>query len=171
MSGMSGMCGPDGPVRWVTVEVLGIPLDLHVRATEHAADLTREFTLIQDRLQHTDGPPSVPQRLLQLIDTLSARYSSFGQEQEDLLDAAVAAGRPTLDLTFRLPADGAEAARQLGDVLDEADEYCRQGRHLLTLATPDELVAYRRWYLAEFVRQTAGEAPRPWSAAAAAPDA
>jgi hypothetical protein len=47
-------------------------------------------------------------------------------------------------------------------MLDEADEYCRRGEHLLTLETPPELVRFRRWYLQEFVNQIAGAAPEPW---------
>jgi hypothetical protein len=37
-----------------------------------------------------------------------------------------------------LPAGVGPAAQQLGDMLDEADEYCRRGDHLLTLAAPRE---------------------------------
>ncbi len=47
--------------------------------------------------------------------------------------------------------------------MDEADDYCRAGQHLLTLVTPPEALAFRRWYLGEFVRQIAGEQPRPWT--------
>ena len=55
-------------------------------------------------------------------------------------------------------------------MLDEADRYCRQGRHLLTLATPDDLLAYRRWYLREIAEQLAGAAPVPWPVYARAAD-
>jgi hypothetical protein len=53
-------------------------------------------------------------------------------------------------------------------MLDEVDEFCRQGKHLLTLATPPELVAYRRWYLGEFIAQLAGRPATPWPDYAAA---
>jgi hypothetical protein len=148
--------------RWVTVRVLGLPLDLHVRSAEHSADLQREFVLIHEGMQATGEPPSVPHRFVELVDMLSARYADVGREQEDELEAAVAAGERTIDLTFYVPSHTAEACVQLGAVLDEADEYCRQGQHLLTLATPPELVEYRRWYLDEFVRQIAGHPPRRW---------
>ena len=52
--------------------------------------------------------------------------------------------------------------RALGDLLDEADAYCAGGQHLLMLATPDDLLAYRRWYLGEFTRQAEGASPVPW---------
>jgi hypothetical protein len=47
-------------------------------------------------------------------------------------------------------------------MLDDADEYCREGRHLLTLATPPDLLAYRRWYLQQFVDQARGRPATPW---------
>ncbi|MCU1343940.1 MAG: anti-anti-sigma factor, partial [Acidimicrobiia bacterium] len=32
----------------------------------------------------------------------------------------------------------------------------------LTLAAPPDIMAFRRWFVEEFVREMAGEAPRPW---------
>ncbi len=47
-------------------------------------------------------------------------------------------------------------------MLDEADAYCRQGSHLLTLQTPPDQRAFRTWFLAEFLSQLAGGPPTPW---------
>jgi hypothetical protein len=47
-------------------------------------------------------------------------------------------------------------------MLDEADEYCRSGQHLLTLAADDEIVRFRHWYLEQFIAQIAGEQPVAW---------
>ena len=93
---------------------------------------------------------------------LQREFGGFTTEQEDAFDEALRAGVPTIDLTFRVPPTVAEAAVAIGEMLDEADEYCREGRHLLTLATPPDLVAYRRWYLQQFVDQVAGHPPAPW---------
>jgi hypothetical protein len=147
----------------VTVELQALPVDLQVRATEHMQDLQREFVLIADGLQHGQDAPPLPRRLLDLVDALQRRYGGFTEAQEDQLDDAHRAGLPTVDLTFKVPADAAAAAVSLGTLLDEADEFCREGRHLLTLATPPDLVAYRRWYLQQFVDQVAGHPPVPWS--------
>jgi anti-anti-sigma factor len=47
-------------------------------------------------------------------------------------------------------------------MLDEVDDYCRDG-DLVSLVTPPEAVAYRRWFLDEFIRQLRDDAdPRPW---------
>ena len=50
----------------------------------------------------------------------------------------------------------------LGAIFDEADDYCRAGEHLLSLATPPEALAFRKWFINEFVAQIGGSAPVPW---------
>ena len=53
--------------------------------------------------------------------------------------------------------------RQLGALLEEVDDFCRSGQHLITLATPPESLAFRRWYLNEFIAQMERhEPPVPW---------
>ena len=146
----------------VVVELRGVPVALQARATEHTEELQREFVLIAEGLQHIEGRSALPRRLLDLVEVLQREFGGFTTEQEDAFDEALRAGVPTIDLTFRVPPTVAEAAVAIGEMLDEADEYCREGRHLLTLATPPDLVAYRRWYLQQFVDQVAGGPPAPW---------
>lgn len=144
----------------VTVHVQGFPLQVHGRAQQQSAEMRREFQLILG--QEAVHPGSVPARLLDISNALSGRYSGFTEEQERQIEEGIESGAERLDdLVFRVPADVREAVEQLGAVLDEADEWCRQGK-MLVLATPPDLVIYRNWYLQEFARQAAGEAPRPW---------
>jgi hypothetical protein len=49
------------------------------------------------------------------------------------------------------------------DMLELADAFCRSER-LLSLATPADQKAFQRWYLGEFVRQSAGELAESWTA-------
>jgi hypothetical protein len=146
----------------VVVELRGVPFALQARATEHAEELQREFVLIAEGLQHSEGRSALPRRLLDLVGVLQREFGGFTTEQEDAFDEALRAGTSTIDLTFRVPPSAAKAAVSIGEMLDEADEYCREGRHLLTLATPPDLLAYRRWYLQQFVEQVAGGPPTPW---------
>jgi hypothetical protein len=146
----------------VTVRLLGLPLDVQMRAQEHGDELTRELTLIAAQLRSDGNTHHLPNTFLNLIQQLTARYSAFTVEQERQLDDAIARGDETIDLTYRVPASVPEAAQALGAMLDEADEFCRSGQHLLTLATPDELVAYRWWFLSQFIDQVAGQAPVAW---------
>ena len=95
---------------------------------------------------------------------LNSRYSMFTAEQEQQLSAALAAGDSTIDLVYRVPASVGPAAADLGAILDEADDYCREGRLLLTLETPRALVTYRRWFLDQFVEQSQGRPGVSWPA-------
>jgi hypothetical protein len=147
----------------LTVRVVGLPVALMARAQQQSDELVRELTLIAEGLRQKGGTSELPSRLVTLVGRLSSQYAPFTSEQEQQIARAVASGASTVDLTYRVPQGAAVAARQLGEMLDEADDYCREGRYLLTLATPPDLVAYRQWFLDQFVEQAAGARPRPWS--------
>lgn len=143
----------------VNVRILSLPVEVLQRAREHGDGMMREFALIQ--LSETDHP-GVPRRLLDLADELRGRFSGFTSGTDAELAAAEASSASEVDLQYLIPPEASEACVRLGDLLDEADRYCRAGQHLLTLVTPPEELAFRRWYLGEFIRQIAGEQPTPW---------
>jgi hypothetical protein len=148
----------------IEVRILGLPVQIWAAAQEHSDGLLREFALLQageaaeDKVEH-----DVPARLVQLVDAVQQRYSAASEEQRTALFDAAADGQTSIDLTYRIPRGAADAAAELDRMLDEADEYCRAGEHLLTLATPPAQLAFRKWYLGEFVVQADGAAPTPWS--------
>lgn len=142
----------------VTVRILGMPLDIMQRSAEHTDELLREFALIRE-----DGPDHVPARLLDLIEELRGRFGAVATGPRQAMQDAIERGERSVDLEYAVPSELGSAARRLGDLLDEADEFCRSG-DLLTMATPADTLAFRTWYLAEFERQIAGQPPRPWSA-------
>ena len=152
----------------IEVRILSLPVPILQRAREHGDGMMREFALIQ--LSESDHH-GVPRRLLQIADELKDRFSRFTAGTDAELAAAEASAATEVDLLYNVPADVADACIRLRSLLDEADDYCRAGQHLLTLVTPPEAVAFRVWYLEEFVRQVAGEDPVPWPAwRAAHPD-
>jgi hypothetical protein len=144
------------------VHVRQMPVQLWQQSQEHHAELVREFMLISSDVQHDASHHQVPQQLLRLIDEVTTRFSGFGEANEQLLVTAAADGLESIDLDYDMPAEVSGAARQLGEMLDQADDFCRRGEHLLTLATPPEQVRFRRWFLDEIVRQVEGNAPTPW---------
>jgi hypothetical protein len=143
------------------VRLVGFPLALHQRSTEHHEELMREFQLLA-----IDPEPrkDVPRRLVELVADLTRSYGGLTSGTDAARDAAAARGDETVDLTYRIPAAAAEAAVRLDRMLDEADEFCRADQ-LLTLAAPPETVAFRKWYLNEFPAQVAGASPTPWASA------
>jgi anti-anti-sigma factor len=144
------------------VELRELPVDIHRRAREHGLTMQRELALIHA----ADEMGDAPSQLLWLARQLDQRYSSFTAEPRTDADRSRTRARGRADLVFRVPADMADAAEQLSAVLEEVDEHCRRG-DLVTLVTPPELVAYRRWFFGEFVRQIRDAAsPTPWVAPA-----
>ena len=143
----------------VEVKLLQYPLQLWQEAQEHVDELLREFALIA---QSDDEQSSVPRRLLDLVAELTVTYAGLSTVTERERDEAIARGEREVDLLYRIPPDATGAVVHLGDMLDEADAYCRRGDHLLTLQTPPEQLRFRQWFLSEFTRQLAGGPPVPW---------
>ena len=144
----------------VEVHLLRLPVDLYQRAAEHSDELLREFALIQDL--HGDGG-AVPARLVTLMEQLRRRFAMFSAGPRTELEEAIAGGAREIDLHYQVPPEARGAVVELGTLLDEADEFCRTGTELLTLATPPEALAFRRWFLNEFEAQIDGRAPTPWA--------
>jgi hypothetical protein len=140
----------------VEVRLLQVPVGVWERAEQQTEALRREFALLGD--EH-----DVPARLLRLVAELEQQYGGETSEQEEQLLDAVDAGVEVLpELVFTVPAEVGDHARALARMLDEADEHCREGAHLLTLAADDEVVRFRWWYLDQFTDQAHGQAPVPW---------
>jgi hypothetical protein len=147
----------------VTIHLLGLPLPLAERARQWFEELLREFALIHagaDQSQH-----DVPQRLMAMVDALVTRYAGINDDARDRLESAIDRGELVIaDHELQVPPSARAALQALDAMMDDADEFCRQGRHLLTLAEPEDVRRYRRWYLTQIVTQLDGGAPTPWLA-------
>lgn len=152
------MTETSGADRQVTVRLIRLPVPVHVAASAHQDALQREF----DVLRGSEDQTSVPHRLLALIDELESRFGSLNEQPAGRLAEAIEHGDDTVDLEYEVPPEAGEASTLLDAMLDEVDDYCRQGEHLLTLATSQESAAYRRWFLGEFAAQVSGAPPTPW---------
>ena len=149
----------------ITVRLDRLPLDVQTAAQQHGDELTRELMLVAEQMhQQADGARRAAAPVRRAGGALNSQYSMFTAEQEQQLSAALGRG-PTARSTC-LPGAGlgGPAAASLGDILDEVDDYCRQGRLLLTLETPAPLVTYRRWFLDQFVEQSQGRPAVSWPA-------
>ena len=148
------------------VRMLQLPVQVWAASKEHHDELLREFALMTAGLEDRDDEsPPVPVRLLRLVADLTASFAGSSDEREARLFAAAARGDEVVDvLEFALPEAAGPACVQLEQLLDEADDYCRAGHHLLTLATPDELRVFRSWYLAQVRDQLSGAPAEPWPA-------
>ena len=144
----------------VDVVLREVPVALWARAQEQNDALLREFALIAAGGNRVHD---VPHRLTRLMTALDTRFADQTSSQEEQLLAAAEAQLPVLpELRYQVPADAGSASRELGALLAEADDFCLQGRHLLTLAAAEEVVMLREWWLAQFADQTAGAAAVSW---------
>jgi hypothetical protein len=142
------------------VRLLRVPVRLLAAGRAHHDELMHEFAVLA--VAEPDGSGTVPQRLLELIDTLGHRYGAAASRPDALIDEALADGVDTRDLTYQVPAHVGAAADRLEALLAEADEFCLS-QQLLTLPRPPLLREVAHWYLDEFRRQLAGEPPQPWT--------
>jgi hypothetical protein len=152
---------PQDEADLVEVRLLRFPLQLWARAREHHDELMREFALLA--LSSEPVRDDVPVRLQALIDALGRRYGPAVEASNAERDQAWSRGDTTCDLVYQVPRSARHACLQLSALLDEADRFCRAGDKLLTLAAPPDVLAFRRWYLDEFVRQIDGRDPTPWA--------
>jgi hypothetical protein len=143
------------------VRLLKLPVAVHALAQEHGAELMREMYLLAQQVKEASAP-QLPARLIALVDALGHQFAGLTTDQDLQLESAIAAEVAEIDITYNIPMAAGVAAQALGAMLDEADEFCLQGRHLLTLATPPESRLYRRWYLEQFTDQLSGLPPVPW---------
>jgi len=150
-----------------TVQVLRFPLPVSARSTQHFDEVMREFALItldtERAREKTDSARRVPERLLALVDELTKNFSAFTAAVTADREEAAARGDQEIDLIYHVPASAAEACHQLEALLEEVDDFCRSGQHLITLATSPESLAFRQWYLSEFTGQIEkGRTPVSW---------
>jgi hypothetical protein len=104
----------------------------------------------------------VPTRLIELTQILGVQYGGAAARPDEEVDAALARGDETIDLTYVVPAHVVDGANTLSALMAEADEFCRT-EQLLTLARSSVLFDFAEWYIGEFRRQVAGEQPQPWT--------
>lgn len=145
--------GPSG--RLVAVRLLRVPARLFVDLHNLYRELRRELRLLA--LAHGDDYP-VARRL---NDTLTTFEREYPGDARDVVDSALESGMEVVDLTVGVAPTAGPVFDRTIEALAQADQFCRDER-LLTLARTDDQVAFQKWYLGEFVRQSDGQPPEPW---------
>ena len=151
------------PAELVEVHLLRLPVPLAAKARQHFEGLMREFELIAASSAAGESQHQVPVRLTQLVEALTGQFAGVNTAADERLEDAMEQQLEEIeDHVLLLPVEAAEASAALGAMIDEADDYCRQGEHLLTLASPADCLAYRQWYLGQVVSQLAGGPQISW---------
>lgn len=144
----------------MTVVLKDCPLEVGQQASDHYAEVVREFALLVSAGDALPG--SVPARVADLITELQA-LRELGTGFDTERDEALAAGETVRDLVLEVDERVLRVCQQLEPLLDEVDDYSRDESVLALPPTP-AVVAYRRWYFGQIFGQVAGAAPEPWTA-------
>ena len=138
------------------IELHGVPLRLFFGFQMHYRELRREVRLLA--LVNESSYP--------LAKTLSDHFGALDRQLSEgigayQIDAALRSRVNTTDLRVAIAPDGAATVGRFLDLLDLADDFCKEER-LLSLARSPEQRNFQRWFLGEFVRQQDGEPPLAW---------
>ncbi len=145
--------------------LLGVPWRSYLAFQRHYRELRREVRLLA--LAHEASYP-MARDLAQLFGALDQPLSegldvpSIPTPPLDEGSGGVDATPGTADLQVTMSLRAAAQLGRFGELLTLADAFSREAQ-LLSLARTAELARFERWFLGEFVRQAAGEAPLRWS--------
>ena len=136
-----------------------LPTETFLANLRHVGDLVHELRLLD--AGGRSGAVEVPAQLWATIQEILDAYEEPHKDVWRQTTEAAEAGRQRVDVTVRLPPGAVEAARRLLDLLERADELCRQGV-LMTMPATEAVVEVRRWTCVELERQVVqGAEPVP----------
>jgi hypothetical protein len=141
------------------IRLVAVPVRLYVAARQHHDDLLQELSMLAVAPESGDEPPPA---VTELVEALGRHYGTPKDRPDEPIDAALARGDCTIDLSYQVPAHVLDGAARLDALLAQADELCKAGT-LLTMPRGDLLLRFSRWYLGEFRRQIDGQEPEPWT--------
>jgi anti-sigma regulatory factor (Ser/Thr protein kinase) len=144
---------PDNPVR---VRLRDLPVPLYNRFRRRYYELGRELRLLS--LTHGETYPIAKELADVFLEAEQVHRLTRGLDE---LDAGLASGAERIDVDLLVPRTAPAVLGRLLETLQRADVFCREQRLLVLAATPEE-AALQRWFFGEFVRQAAGDEPRPW---------
>ncbi len=142
--------------RAVEVTLIGLDVELAKSLAQQYAELNRELRLLA--VSHQEQYP--------LAADLSAMFASYERQLPREVDLAVKralrAGESTIDLAVTVEPEAAEILTTMLEMFDLADAFCKAERLLSLQRTPAQR-DFHIWYLAEFIRQIAGDDPKPFA--------
>ena len=145
----------DRPVRFP-----GVPVDGYLEVQAHNDALFRELELVSIEFEG-DHAAKVAAPLADLVDQLYRRFRGQRDSHREVVAAAQAAGRPTVELASTASPGAVAGARSYLALLEQADELCRAGV-LLTPEPPPSVKALRSWFVDQMAAQVLHDAtPAP----------
>ncbi len=145
------------PEETVEIQLLGMPVAGFRDLRRHYHELRRELRLLA--LSDPERYPFATELSEVSMQVEQERRQSHGV---DRLAQAEADNEESVDLVYLAPATAPATMGRLADLMKRSQEFF-EVESLLSLAPTPRQQEVQDWYLGEFVRQGAGEAPLPWS--------
>lgn len=149
--------GPDGPIETIEITLLGMPVAAFAELRRHYNELRREL-----RLLALANPARYPLAVRVSETTLQVEVERRQSKGLEALAEAELNGTERVDLVYTAPATAPATMAELADLLSQATVFF-DNEALLSLRPTPRQQRVQSWYLGEFVRQGAGEEPRPWT--------
>jgi hypothetical protein len=138
------------------VHLVGVPVAVILESIQQLNDLQRE---VQVMAMGRNAPPELEQ-VIQTGRPWVTDIDLWAGSDRRLAESAAAAGAETVDFEVVVPDDIASRIEGVAAWLHRVTSSILS-RQLLTLPASAEVIAYRRWYGDEILRQMAGMEPRP----------
>ena len=138
------------------VRLLDMPVQVFAHFRQRYEELGRELRLLS--LGHGDDYPVAAELTELFLQVEQERRVARGVSR---LDEAIERGLDRVDLDYLVPSTTPASMARLLEMLERADEFCREQRLLVLAASPQQL-ELQRWYFTEFGRQAAGQPPLRW---------
>ena len=147
---------PVDPSELLTIQLLGMPVELFAHLRRHFNELGRELRL----LAITDGDryPLAVDFAETYLQVEFERRQVVGLE---VLDRAITDRASAVDLTYLVPPSAPATMQRLSRHLREVYDRL-SGSVLLSVRPPDDLIDLQQWYFGEFNGQANGEEPTRW---------
>ena len=159
----------DGPrladVERMDLHLLGVPALLFGELRRYHFEVRRELRLLS--LADPASYPVAAELTEIFVRADQERRSSTGIPR---LDQAIAEGRESIDLEYRIPVSAPVTMVRIRDLLVQVYRNFSD-EHLLALQPPQVLLDLQNWYFTEFDRQLHGEQPLRWDGPTSMPPA
>jgi PAS domain S-box-containing protein len=153
----------------VHIELLDVPLLLHVAWHQHAESLLREHLLVSlgnDDLDDADGGLAELMAHASASEAIAILFEHLpnpmlGDDADELMVSSSEPGVSSRREVVPVPPDVLESFAVLDRALDAANALAEAG-DLLSAPTQPEVRDFRRWVCREVQRQGSGHEPTPW---------
>jgi hypothetical protein len=139
--------------------LLGVPVELHLLSRIRVAEVIYEFQIGRKGLRGAHA--AAGREVTTALDELLSDFADQREAARSQALAARSARQDRVNIAQWLPVEAAGASHRALQLMERADDLCREA-FLLDLVVSDDIAVLRRWWTGEVSEQlTTGRPPRP----------